>query len=119
MRSKIRLIKASPKEVIGSGFAGYLKARYQDLVDNLGKPHDRTEDGKWQSMDGKVKVEWAFKIKGKKKPTIITIYDYKDNRPVEEITDWHVGSKGDTAPIEKFFKQFPGKPMEIVKKLTN
>ncbi|MFA5395081.1 MAG: hypothetical protein WCY85_08875 [Sulfurimonas sp.] len=43
------------------------------------------------SGDDKVQLEWAFY----KSPTrVFTIYDYKENKPIHEITDWHVGAKG-------------------------
>ena len=90
-----KLIKANPKEVIGSSFAGYLQATYKFLVENFGEPNDRVKDGEWQSFDHKVKAEWAFKLSKKKNAPIITIYDYKDPRSVENIDLWHVGRKGD------------------------
>ncbi len=120
---KKKLTNASPKDVIGSGFAGYLTAPYQALVDNLGKPHDRTQEGPWRSGDGKTKAEWAFKVKTKKGAAIITIYDYKDPRPVQEVDLWHIGSKGQI-DVEKFLNQhFPRYKVEIEEakktKLTN
>jgi len=89
-----KLIKAGPKEVVGSSFAGYLTTRYEFLVKYLGEPNDRTKEGKWRLCDQKTKAEWAFKTANKKNAPVITIYDYKDPRPVETIDLWHIGSKG-------------------------
>ncbi|HLD70497.1 MAG TPA: hypothetical protein VI937_01275 [Negativicutes bacterium] len=102
-----KLIKARPEEVIGSSFAGYLTVTYQLLVEYLGQPNDRTKEGEWRSGDHKVKAEWAFKTANKKNAPVITIYDYKDPRPIESIDLWHIGSKG-KVNIEKFLAdRFP------------
>ena len=100
----MKFIKASSKDIIGSGFAGYLVTTYEQLIEHLGIPHDRTQDGPWRSSDGKVRVEWAFKSRGKK-PTVITIYDYEEAIPVDDVTLWHVGVKGDGHVVECFFKE--------------
>ncbi|NLE07377.1 MAG: hypothetical protein GX627_02090 [Parcubacteria group bacterium] len=67
-------------------------------------PNDRTRDDEWRSSDQKTRFEWAFKTKGKK-PTVATIYDYKDNRSIEDIDMWHVGYKGSERHVEDFFKK--------------
>lgn len=100
----MKFIKASRKDVIGSGFAGYLVTTYGELIEYLGIPHDCTKEGPWRSRDSKVRVEWAFKSTGKK-PTVITVYDYKEVIPVDDVTLWHVGVKGDGHIIEQFFNE--------------
>lgn len=107
-----RLVKAKPKEVIGSGFAGYLRIPYRDLVQKLGEPNDRAKEGKWESSDKKVRVEWAFKFGTKKRSAVITIYDYKEDRPVEELALWHVGSKGNAAAVDGFLSRFLSATLE-------
>ncbi len=100
----MKFIKAEPKDITGSSFNGYIETTYDRLVSCLGEPNDRVTDEKWKSGDGKVRVEWTFKTKHKK-PTVITIYDYKEIIPVNEVTMWHFGSKGDVKKIDDFFKE--------------
>lgn len=88
-----KLVRANADEVIGSSFAAYLEASYAALINRLGDPNDRTQPGEWKSYDGKSKAEWAFKLRANG-TAVITIYDYKDARPVQEITRWHIGRKG-------------------------
>ena len=102
---KNRFIKAQPKDVEGSSFVGYLQGSYQDLVKCFGQPNDRTKDGKWQSFDWKVRAEWTFKGTTRKDRAVITIYDYKEIQPVEEVTLWHVGLKGSARQLKEFFEQ--------------
>lgn len=102
---KNRFIKAGPKDVIGSGFVGYLQGSYNDLVKCFGRPNDRTREGKWWSGDGKVRAEWTFKTTARRRRAVITIYDYKENQPVHSVTNWHVGLKGAAYRLEDFFKE--------------
>ncbi len=106
------LTKAKPKEVIGSGFAGYLRVAYRDLFAKLGKPNDRTKEGPWRSGDGKTRAEWAFKFGTKKRSAVITIYDYKEKQPIENVTLWHVGLKGDQTAVHGFLNRFLSATME-------
>lgn len=101
-KPKNRLTKAKPKEVIGSGFCGYLRTTYAELVKQLGEPNDRTKPGKWESSDRKVRAEWAVKFG----PTVITIYDYKEQQPIENVTLWHVGSKGNSHAVGNFLRMY-------------
>ena len=100
----IKFTKANPKDIIGSSFTGYLMVWYDQLEKCLGEPHDTTIEGPWKSRDGKTRVEWAFKCRGKEK-TVITIYDYKESAPVKGLHIWHVGSMGEPEKIERFFKE--------------
>lgn len=97
-------IKAKAKDVNGTSFVGYLQADYEHIFALFSFPNDRTRDDEWRSSDQKTRFEWAFKIKGKK-PTVVTIYDYKDPRPLEDIDMWHVGYKGSEKDVEGFFEQ--------------
>lgn len=98
-----RFVKAEPKDIIGSSFVGYLIAPYKEFVNLLGEPNDRTKDGKWKSNDRKVRVEWSFKT-FHKQPAVITIYDYKEIQPVQNVILWHLGLKGDKKYLDLFLK---------------
>lgn len=78
MKSKIRFVPASHKDINHSSFHGYLHISYPELVDKLGMPNDRTKEGEWRSGDEKTRVEWAFKSTHEKRPMVMTIYDYKE-----------------------------------------
>jgi hypothetical protein len=104
MKSNPKFTKAKFKEVWGSGFYRYLKASYGQLVEKFGEPHDCTKEGEWRSGDSKVRVEWAFKTGSVKKPTIVTIYEYKSDQPIREITTWHIGSRGKRELVDQFLK---------------
>lgn len=54
--------------------------------------------------DGKTRVEWRVKTRGKQ-PTMITIYDYKDVPPVEQLDAFRIGGKGNPALIAEFLKK--------------
>lgn len=97
-------VKAQAKDMNGTSFVGYLQADYEHMFALFSFPNDRTRDDEWRSSDQKTRFEWAFKIKGKN-PTVITIYDYKDPRPLEDIDMWPVGYKGDSKELEQFFKK--------------
>ena len=101
-KHKNHLTKAMPKEIIGTGLTGHLRIGYDELVSQLGEPNDRTKPGRWESSDRKTRAEWAVKFG----PTVITIYDYKAKEPVEAVTLWHVGSKGNTKAVGNFLRMY-------------
>ena len=105
MKSKSKFSLAKSKDTIRSGFHGYLHASYDELVDKLGIPNDRTQDGEWLSSDGKTRVEWAFKSNNKNRPMVLTIYDYKESRPINQVNQWHVGIKGDAHQVDQLFRE--------------
>jgi hypothetical protein len=109
---KNRFIKADPKDIIGTSFAGYLQRSYRDLVECFGEPNDRTKDGEWQSFDWKVRAEWAWKCTARKDRAVITIYDYKEIQPIKEVTLWHVGLKGSARRLKEFLAK---KKTELIK----
>jgi hypothetical protein len=104
VRAMKTFVKAGPKDVNHTSFVGYLQCDYELLFNSFSFPNDRTRDDEWRSGDQKTRFEWSFKIKGKK-PTVITIYDYKDPRPLEDIDMWHVGLKGDQKKLKTFFRE--------------
>lgn len=96
MESQVKFVKARRADVKGSGGRGTMLADYATLVKAFGKPHDCTKEGPWRSGDNKVRAEWAFKAWHEGKLIILTIYDYKEyDRPVEQVTRWSIGLKGD------------------------
>lgn len=96
MESQVKFVKARRADVKGSGGRGTMLADYTTLVKAFGKPHDCTKEGPWRSVDNKVRAEWAFKAWYEGKLIILTIYDYKEyDRPVEKVTQWSIGLKGD------------------------
>jgi hypothetical protein len=105
MKAKTRFVPATRKDTLKSSFHGYLHASYQELVDKLGLPNDCTKDGEWYSMDRKVRVEWAFRSTHPKRPMVLTIYDYKDDRPINELNQWHVGIKGEAQQVNELFAE--------------
>lgn len=77
---------ASRKEIIGTSFKGYLEnASYEDIVRVFGQPDPDTAE----TCDGKIRAEWIGRILG----MIFTIYDYKDDRPLDKLREWHIGGK--------------------------
>ena len=104
MKSNSKFTKAKRKETWGSGFYRYLSASYEQLVEKFGEPHDCTQEGEWQSGDGKVRIEWAFRTGSVKRPTIVTIYEYKSDEPIREIKNWHIGRKGNRALVDDFLR---------------
>lgn len=105
MKAKTRFVPASRKDTMHSSFHGYLHASYQELVDKLGIPNDCTQDGEWRSGDQKVRVEWAFRSTHPKRPMVLTIYDYKEPRPINEVNQWHVGIKGEAQQVNELFAE--------------
>jgi hypothetical protein len=90
---------ATRKEIIGTGFKGYIEdAGYADLVQVFGQPDPDTTE----TCDGKIRVQWIGRILG----MIFTIYDYKDDRPINKIRDWHIGGKEAAVAelVQKYFE---------------
>ena len=118
MKTKSNFTEAASKDVIHSGFHGYLHMSYPELVDKLGTPHDCTQEGEWRSGDSKVRTEWAYKSKNRHRPMVVTIYDYKEKRPVNEVNQWHVGIRGDAHQVDQLFRELGIAPeaLEIQKK---
>lgn len=97
---KKRFINAQEKDITGTSFVGYILSSYENLVKHLGQPKDMYGIfGDW-----KTKAEWSFKTRSRK-PTVITIYDYKEIIPISEVCTWHVGMKGNLKLLDVFFKE--------------
>jgi len=79
----------------GTSLSGYLNVPYSKLVELFGKP-DVPTDGY------KTDAEWHLLIKERGEETgFVTVYNFKDGKNycganglnVEDISDWHVGSR--------------------------
>lgn len=76
------------EEIAGTSFNKVVvKENYQTLLNALGNP---TVIG---SPDNKIQLQWQF-INSQNKEQVFTIYDYKSDCPIKDVTDWHIGSKG-------------------------
>ncbi len=93
---------AKLKETYGTSRIGTIHATYDELVDALGQPHDRTAQGEWESADNKIRVEWAFIINNDKK-LIFTIYDYKSRYLLDKIKQWSLGGGSDE--VKEYLKE--------------
>jgi hypothetical protein len=80
----------------GSSLRGEVIATYKELTDLFGSP---------TSGDGnKVEAHWAVKFSD---GTVATVYNWKDGKSylgeqgkdVKDITEWHIGGYGPSAPI--------------------
>jgi hypothetical protein len=97
------------KKANGTSLSGYIKTSYSTLVELFG-------DSLGPSADNKVAAEWHLLIKDRGEEVgFATIYNYKtginyDERhglEVENIRDWHVGSKStlDFYNVEDYIKE--------------
>ncbi|MCK9543228.1 MAG: hypothetical protein M0R03_14500 [Novosphingobium sp.] len=84
----------------GSSLKGYINTTYDNLVSKLGPPKD--------IGDSKARVEWIVKYKNSTRESILTIYDWKEDIPIEEVTEWHVGGTGDAYNQAEQLAQFLG-----------
>ena len=92
--AKFKIKPATRKATMKSSRIGTVYASFEELKNLFGEPHDCTGEGRWRSGDGKVRVEWAFLIKGKA-DMLFTIYDYKSQYPLDQIKQWSLGGKND------------------------
>lgn len=79
---------ATGNETDGTYLQDSINTTYAKLVSIFGQPTDT-------DIDGKVQAEWALVIDGE----ICTIYDWKEDQPVEKVTDWHIGGKSKRAGL--------------------
>jgi len=87
----------------GTSLSGYINGSYNDLVDVFGEPTVET--------DGyKTDAEWLIELTNDEGDVehVFTIYNYKDGKNycganglnVQDIVEWHVGSKSNAAMYE-------------------
>ena len=97
--------RVDEKKLLMSGYKGEFFASYNSLIEALG-------ESTGPSSDGKCQAEWSIEFED---GTLASIYDWKENKPVEEVTEWHIGgfSKRAVELVVKQFKQFSGLGLEI------
>ncbi|MDA3839889.1 MAG: hypothetical protein PF572_02265 [Patescibacteria group bacterium] len=103
LKIDFKIKSATKKSTIGTSRIGTVHASFKELKEKFGEPHDCTKEGEWESRDSKVRVEWAFIMKNDKR-LVFTIYDYKNNQPLEIIKSWNLGSRGKDKRIIEYFK---------------
>lgn len=77
-------------EIIGTSYSGVMvDASRKDLIQVLGEP--TYESG---CVDDKVQYEWDMSVTIDGEEHVITLYDWKEYRVVDEYEDieWHLGS---------------------------
>lgn len=67
-----------------TSYQGIIKSTYTELVKFFGQPEEPS------IYYGKVRAEWVIEIAG---CVIATIYDYKEDTPLRNLLQWHVGGK--------------------------
>jgi len=80
-------MKKTNKTANGTSFHDVtITATPQQLITILGEPNNN-------SGDGKVNMEWVCENND---GALITIYDWKENRPINNNEDikWHIGGRG-------------------------
>jgi hypothetical protein len=80
-------MKPTKDNAIGTSFYGdYIHSTLKELREVMGE-----ENKDYQSGDGKVQYQWILEMEN---DDIITIYDYKEYRSIDEneIISWHIGS---------------------------
>lgn len=73
-----------------------LSATYLELVGKLGEPKCGA------SADGKARVEWHIRLNNAHN-TEFSIYDWKEDAPITEVTRWHVGGTDKDTPYIRNF----------------
>lgn len=72
----------------GTSLQGRIEISYYELVQILGEPTSCEP-----SADDKVRAEWVIEFYDEIADdyAIATIYDWKEDKPIEWVTDWHIG----------------------------
>jgi hypothetical protein len=78
--SKLKLGKSD--DASGTSLQGTIEVDFDTLVKLYGQPT--------RHEDSKVQAEWVLRAPD---ATVVTIYDYKEKVPAEEVTDWHIGGR--------------------------
>lgn len=76
--------KCSSDMANGTSYVTVLHQPYDKMVKMFGPPHEKYEYG------DKVRVEWVFRYED---GMVFTIYDWKQDGPIEHVEHWHIGGK--------------------------
>jgi len=94
--------------ISGTSLQGSVIITYHRLVEMLGEPTSCEP-----SADEKIRCEWVveFYDEAIDEYCIATIYDWKEEKPVQWVTDWHIGGfKPDAARcIQQMISEFNAK----------
>ena len=83
------------ESTVGTSLQGYLDTTYSNLIKIFGEPHYG------RSGDGKVQCEWHFEFEDGE---VFTIYDYKERKAPENVTEWHIGgTKPNIVPRVQYY----------------
>lgn len=66
----------------GTHLQGYITIPYDAIVNKLGNPQEGCD---------KTQAEWTIEIESNEKSVVANLYDYKEYRSVEQVTEWHIG----------------------------
>lgn len=101
IKTEVDIRPATREETYGSGGRSAIRATYAQLVKKFGGPHFLG------SADDKVQAEWVFMLThNEKEMALITIYDYKEDKPKEKVTYWHIGGRGASETMADFLKNY-------------
>lgn len=75
-------------DVVGTHLQGTINTSYNRLVEVFGEPTGFASD------DGKVQAEWAIKFND---GTLATVYDWKEDKSMYDVREWHIGGYSDAA----------------------
>jgi hypothetical protein len=89
-KDKRKFRRATKKEINGTSRIGTVIESFEQIKKILGEPHDATVEGEWHSRDKKIRVIWAL-VSNTNKKDVITIYDYKNDKPLDKIERWSLG----------------------------
>lgn len=82
---------------VGTSKQGYMpyNTHYEEIVKVFGLPQVNEP-----SKDGKVTTMWIGKVSGLQ----FTIYDYKEDKQLADIRDWHIGGQSElTAELVRIY----------------
>ena len=75
-------------DVVGTCLQGTIKTSYNRLVETFGEPI------RFAGENEKVQAEWAIKFTD---GTLATIYDWKEDKSIYEVREWHIGGHSEAA----------------------
>lgn len=78
-----------------------IKVTYDKLLGLFGEPK--------QINDDHARVEWVVTFSD---GTLLTVYDWNDDRPLEDVTEWNVGGHN-TMTAYRIFDILVGRAIEI------
>jgi hypothetical protein len=84
-----KMIITPASNATGTSLQGHIETDYEELVKVFGKP----QYGPNSEYHDKVTCEWCLWIEG----SLVTIYDYKEDKTPMGTYSWHIGGKNKEA----------------------